>query len=109
MQAWVQQTADPQEIDHWAAQLEAGGVATKAAAKYLSDLYAQHAENAVGAHPASPFNTNTSPTIATNGAPLSDAQFRQEMSKLIEKVGYSGLDSSQEYQLLKQRRLAWRG
>lgn len=109
VQEWVQATADPEEITHWKKQLEAGGVATKAAAKYLSDLYAQHGENAVGTQPASPFNTNTSPNVATNGAPLSPQEFRAELGKLVEKIGYSALESSAEYKTLQQRRLAWRG
>ncbi len=109
---WVQKTADPQEIAYFKEQLEKGGIATLKAVEYLSGLYGQHGENAPAqpsTNPAKPFNDNTSPTIATNGAPLSPQEFRAEMGKLIDRVGYSGLETSAEYKVLQQRRQAWRG
>lgn len=109
VQDWVSKTADAGELKEWATELEAGGKRTLAAAKYLSDLYGLHAENQPGTKPADPFTTNSSPSIATNGAPLSKEQFVSEMGKLIDKIGYSGLEKSPEYQALQQRRLAWRG
>lgn len=112
VQAWVQDVASPEEITYYKQQLEAGGVATLKAVEYLSGLYGQHAENAPAQpseSPATPFNTNSSPTIATNGAPISPQEFRAELSRLIDKVGYSGLETSPEYKALQQRRQAWRG
>lgn len=109
VKAWVQQTADPAELKEWATELEAGGKRTLAAAKYLSDLYGQHGEKVVGEKPADPFKSDSSPNIATNGAPLNPQEFRVEMGRLIDKIGYSGLESSPEYAALQKRRLAWRG
>ncbi len=109
VKAWVEQTADPAELKEWAAELEAGGKRTIAAVSHLTQLYGRFAENQPSTNPASPIRNDVSPKVATTGAPLSPAEFRQEMGKIIEKVGYSGLESSAEYKALQQRRLAWKG
>ncbi len=106
---WVKQTADPKELEEWSAELEAGGKRSVAAAKYLSDLFAQHGENVVTGKPSTPFNPDASSGASSNSAPLSPAEFKAEQSKLIEKIGYSRLEDSEEYKALQQRRLAWRG
>ncbi len=106
---WVKQTADPKELEEWSTELEAGGKRSVAAAKYLSDLFAQHGENVVTDKPATPFNPSATPGVSSNGAPLSPAEFKAEQSKLIDKIGYSRLEDSEEYKALQQRRLAWRG
>lgn len=109
VKAWVEQTADPAELKEWAVELEAGGKRTLAAVNYLSQLYGAHGENQPSGKPVSPVRSDSSPNVATTGAPLSPQEFRQALGQLIEKVGYSSLESSAEYKALQQRRLAWRG
>lgn len=109
VKSWVEQNAEPGELKEWAVELEAGGKRTLAAVTYLSQLYGAHGENVPTGHPASPVRSDSSPNVATTGAPLSPQEFRQALGQLIEKVGYSSLESSAEYKALQQRRLAWRG
>lgn len=105
---WVKQNADPAELKEIVAELEAGGRRSVNQARDLIERYKHFGAKQPNTKPADPFNTG-SQTTTVSGGPLSPHEYQAEYVKLVEKIGFSGLEKSSEYKALQQRRLAWRG
>lgn len=104
IRAWAKENAEPAELEAVNAALAAGGIAAKAMAKYLGDLYAQHpAANAMPSN-AAPGARSAAPSSDA----LSPADYQREVAQLSAKLG-GRMDGSQEYAALRQRRAAYRG
>lgn len=105
IQAWAKQNADPAERAQINSMLNQGGIAARAAAKLLGELYAQQA---AVKEPANAASNVRSKAAASNGA-LSPAEYQTELKALVAKIGAHRVGDSAEYQQLQQRRRAFRG
>ncbi len=95
---YAKANAEPKELEDIRRTLQAGGIGAKLMAQHLHSLYKgtnpdRTPERATAAAPA---------TAAANGT-LTLTGYRQELNKLIEKVGVTRLQDSDEYAQLRQR------
>lgn len=107
--AWVKAEATPDEIAEIKAELESGSQRRVFnQVKSLVDLHRQHSESQPNTNPADPFVVGAAPGSA-DGSAVDQATFNRIQGELISKYGFSKLETLPEYQILKQRRAAWRG
>lgn len=106
--SWASANADPDEKEHVNAALAQGGVVAEAMAAYLVNLY----RGAPGVSYA-PQERAVTPNAArgaaaSSNAPLSPREYTKAVQELRRTLGV-GFESSREYQILNQRRMAYRG
>lgn len=108
IQKWASANATPEEKVAINAQLNAGGVSAKMAARYLTSLY-DKASNVV-VNPRDPTANAGRNGGAPSGdtAPLSAREYATAVQLLNVKLA-GRLDGSPEYAKLQQRRAAYRG
>jgi hypothetical protein len=103
VQAWASSTASPEEKAELNAQFAAGGLAAKAAARYLHDLWARNSGQAQHKSAASP---NASATAAVDTSPLSAKQYTAIVAELTRKHPGKDLTRIPEYSAAQARRSA---
>jgi hypothetical protein len=101
---WAAANAEPHEKAQVNAALAAGGIAAKAMAKYLNDLYRAHPSAVIEPVAVTQVGGRA---VAGNDWALSPDQYKAEVAKLSgEKRGQ--IDGTPEYRVLQQRRASWR-
>lgn len=103
---WAGTNAEPAERENINKALAAGGMQAKAMALYLSTLYSKAAGTTV--NPAAVVVPGAAPAVPSVGAPLSPAQYQNEIAKLSMVHG-PGMIRTPEYKALVARRQAFRG
>lgn len=103
VQAWASAKADPDEKTSINAALTAGGVAAKAMAAYLANLYKgspEYTKTGKDARGNAPANTNGAQKLTLQ-------EYTKELQVLRVKLGFN-MEKSQEYRDLNARRAASR-
>lgn len=102
IQAWASANADVGEKEQINAMLNAGGFQARAAAALLHSMHS----NAVGTvvNPANAAPGAASASAPASGAPLTAAEYANEVSKLVRQYGARGAQSAPEMKVLDQRR-----
>lgn len=102
VQTWAAANAEPAEREAVNAALAAGGIAAKAVAKYLHDLWKASPAAVITPAPV----TQHAGAGAANGA-LDPASYKAEVAKLYAAKG-GRIDGTPEYADLQRRRAAYR-
>lgn len=107
IQKWASVNATPTEKAEVNALLNQGGVAAKAAAQYLANVYSK-ANNVIQEPKDAAGGASRTQQGGPTGGPLSQADYVREVQALNAKLR-GRIDDSPEYLKLQQRRQAYRG
>ena len=98
LQTYINANAEPAELEIVRTALAQGGIVATAVAKHLHEMFL-----AAPGSTSAPANAVQNLPVPDNGAGLTLAGYRQELSTLVAKIGSQRLDGSPEYSALRRK------